>query len=80
MKYNKTFTLTYNFAVSGATIDVKLVPSGATSMTEQVNEFLGSVANKPATAPWTGDNSLFSFWIGINDIGGSYSQSGSRDA
>ncbi|OCB85840.1 hypothetical protein A7U60_g7194 [Sanghuangporus baumii] len=37
-------------------------------------------ATKPSTGPWTSDNALFSFWIGINDIGNSYYQSGDRDA
>lgn len=76
-KYNKTLTLTYNYAFGGATIDSKLVRGSAISLTDQVNEFLGSAATK---APWTGDNSLFSFWIGINDITGSFLQNGSRDA
>lgn len=82
VKYNKSLTLTYNFAYGGATIDAKLVqPYEPTvlSLTDQVNQFLGSVASKPASTPWTSDNSLFSFWIGINDIGNSYYQSGSRD-
>lgn len=83
VEFNKSLTLTYNFAYGGATIDAKLVqPYEPTvlSMTDQVNQFLGSVANKPASTPWTSDNSLFSFWIGINDLGNSYYQSGSRDA
>ena len=51
------------------------------SLTDQVNEFLNSsVASRPATVPWTSSNSLFSFWIGINDIGNSYYESGDRDA
>lgn len=49
-------------------------------MTDQVNQFLTGAALKPAAAPWTSANSLFSFWIGINDIGNSYYESGSRDA
>ena len=50
------------------------------SLIDQVNQFLGTVADKPATAPWTSENSLFSVWIGINDIGNSYYLSGDRDA
>lgn len=42
----------------------------------QVNSFL---ANK-AVAPWTGTNALFSVFIGINDIGNSWYQSGDRAA
>lgn len=83
VKYNNSLVLTYNYAYGGATIDASLVqPYEPTvlSMTDQVNQFLSGVASKPATAPWTSANSLFSFWIGINDIGNSYYQSGSRDA
>ena len=50
------------------------------SMTDQVNQFLNGTAKKPTTAPWTSEDSLFSFWIGINDLGNSYYESGDRDA
>ncbi|TCD69386.1 hypothetical protein EIP91_007733 [Steccherinum ochraceum] len=81
--YNKSLILTWNYAYGGATIDAKLVtPYEPTvlSLTDQVNQFLTGAASKPASAPWTSSNSLFSFWIGINDIGNSYYQSGDRDA
>ncbi|KAH8103480.1 hypothetical protein BXZ70DRAFT_889104 [Cristinia sonorae] len=81
--FNKSLILTYNYAYGGATIDAKLVaPYTPTvlSLTDQVNQFLQGAATKPKAAPWTSDNALFSFWIGINDIGNSYYQSGSRDA
>ncbi|THG99690.1 hypothetical protein EW145_g7216 [Phellinidium pouzarii] len=83
VQYNRSLILTYNYAYGGATIDASLVaPYEPTvlSLTDQVNEFLGGVATKPASAPWTSANSLFSFWIGINDIGNSYYESGDRDA
>lgn len=84
MQYNRSLCLTYNYAYGGATIDASLVtPYEPTvlSLIDQVNEFLNSsVAGRPAAVPWTASNSLFSFWIGINDIGNSYYQSGSRDA
>ncbi|GJE94718.1 hypothetical protein PsYK624_108890 [Phanerochaete sordida] len=84
VKYNNSLVLTYNYAYGGATIDASLVaPYEPTvlSLTDQVNDFLSSpVVSKPATAPWTSANAMFSFWIGINDIGNSYYQSGSRDA
>ncbi|KAF9036805.1 hypothetical protein BJ165DRAFT_1354512 [Panaeolus papilionaceus] len=82
-KYNNSLLYTYNYAYGGATIDAKLVtPYTPTvlSLTDQVNQFLSTVANKPASTPWTSDNSLFSIWIGINDIGNSYYQSGDRGA
>ena len=81
--YNKSLVLTYNYAYGGATINASLVaPYEPTvlSLIDQVNEFLGQAASKPATAPWTSENALFSVWIGINDIGNSYYQSGDRDA
>lgn len=83
MKYNKSLILTYNYAYGGATIDASLVApyeSTVLSMTDQVNEFLNSVATKPASTPWTSADSLFSFWIGINDIGNSYYLGGDRAA
>ncbi|GJE94712.1 carbohydrate esterase family 16 protein [Phanerochaete sordida] len=79
VKYNKSLVLTYNYAYPGATIDNALVNTGAKSMTDQVNEFLGSIGSSQSV-PWTGENTLFSFWIGINDIGNTYSEPGSRDA
>ncbi|KAL0955540.1 hypothetical protein HGRIS_001776 [Hohenbuehelia grisea] len=81
--FNKSLVLTYNYAYGGATIDAKLVPpfsSSVVSLTDQVNQFLNGAGKKPASSPWTSDNSLFSIWIGINDIGSTYSQSGDRAA
>ena len=80
---NKSLVLTYNYAYGGATINASLVqPYEPTvlSLIDQVNEFMGQAASKPATAPWTSENALFSIWIGINDIGTTYSQGGDRDA
>ena len=81
--YNKSLVLTYNYAYGGATIDASLVtPYQPTvlSLTDQVNEFLSTVANKPASTPWTSSNALFSIWIGINDVGNSYNLGGDRYA
>ncbi|QRV72536.1 carbohydrate esterase family 16 protein [Ceratobasidium sp. AG-Ba] len=78
-KYNTSTLLTYNFAYGGATINATLVaPYTPTvlSLIDQVNIFL----NNKATAPWTGANALFSVFIGINDIGNSWYQSGDRGA
>ncbi len=82
-QYNKSLILTYNYAYGGATIDATLVqPYTPTvlSLTDQVNQFLSGAATKPASTPWTSSNSLFSVFIGINDIGNSWYQSGDRDA
>ncbi|EIM80926.1 uncharacterized protein STEHIDRAFT_182917 [Stereum hirsutum FP-91666 SS1] len=80
---NNSLVLTYNYAYGGATIDASLVtPYEPTvlSMTDQVNEFLAQPNIGTGSKVWTSDNSLFSFWIGINDIGNSYYESGDRDA
>jgi len=79
VQYNKSLIFNYNFAYGGATIDASLVPpyeSSVLSLTDQVNEYLGSIANKPASTPWTSSDTLFSVWIGINDIGNSYYNNG----
>ncbi len=83
VKYNKSLVLTYNYAYGGATINASLVqPYEPTvlSLIDQVDLFFQQAAGKPAFAPWTSENALFSVWIGINDIGNSYYQSGDRDA
>ncbi|KAJ6582626.1 hypothetical protein DFH09DRAFT_1145651 [Mycena vulgaris] len=80
---NKSKILTYNYAYGGATIDAKLVvPYLPTvlSLTDQVAQFLAGAGKKPTTAPWTSANALFSVWIGINDIGNSFSSGGDRNA
>ena len=81
--YNNSLVLTYNYAYGGATINASLVqPFQPTvlSLIDQVNQFMDGPAKKPASAPWTSENALFSIWIGINDIGTTYSQGGDRDA
>ncbi|KAF9496375.1 hypothetical protein BDN71DRAFT_1482241 [Pleurotus eryngii] len=80
--FNKSHILTYNYAYGGATIDSDLVtPYQPTviSLTEQVDQYLATAGTKPPSTPWTGSNSLFSIWIGINDIGNSFWLEG-RDA
>jgi len=81
--YNKSLILTYNFAYGGATIDANLVTPylpTVKSLTDQVDQFLTTYADKPASAPWKCENTLFSVWIGINDIKGSWSLGGDRGA
>ncbi|KAK0196259.1 hypothetical protein F5146DRAFT_1133753 [Armillaria mellea] len=80
---NTSLVLTYNLAYGGATISADLVaPFDPTvlSLTDQVNQFLDSYASKPSTTQWTSADTLFSVWIGINDIGNSYYLGGDRDA
>ncbi|KIK60905.1 carbohydrate esterase family 16 protein, partial [Collybiopsis luxurians FD-317 M1] len=81
--YNESLILTWNYAYGGATIDASLAPPytpTVLSLTDQVNEFLNGTAARPASAPWTSANSLFSIWIGINDLSWSWWQTGDRDA
>ncbi|KAJ7020723.1 hypothetical protein C8F04DRAFT_1143061 [Mycena alexandri] len=82
--FNSSVIFTYNYAYGGATINASLVtPFEPTvlSLIDQVNEFLtSSVASKPATTPWTSVNALFSVWIGVNDMAGSYFEPGDRGA
>lgn len=42
------------------------------SLIDQVAEFTGSIASRPAYAPWTGENALFGVWMGVNDVGNSW--------
>ncbi|KAJ8074376.1 hypothetical protein PM082_015276 [Marasmius tenuissimus] len=81
-QFNKSLTLTYNFAYGGATIDANLVePYEPTvkSMTDQINQFL-DWNEAGGSAVWKSENTLFSVWIGINDIGNSFYLGGDRDA
>ncbi|TFK68483.1 hypothetical protein BDN72DRAFT_769249 [Pluteus cervinus] len=82
-KMNNSLLYTYNYAYGGATIDANLVtPYQPTvlSLTDQVNQFLNGVGRKPTSIPIGSPNSLYSIWIGINDIGNSWYQSGDRAA
>ncbi|KAG8832194.1 hypothetical protein FRC18_005404, partial [Serendipita sp. 400] len=78
--YNTTFVKVYNYAVSGATIDNAIVAPFSTSikcMDDQVVDSLNYQApGKTYYGGWSSSNAIFSFWIGINDIGSSY-QNGS---
>ncbi|KAG6810290.1 hypothetical protein H0H92_012541, partial [Tricholoma furcatifolium] len=82
-EYNTSLVFTYNYAYGGATINASLVApyeSSVLSLGDQINEFLEGAGTQPAATPWTSANSLFSIWIGINDIGNSYNESGDRGA
>ncbi|KAI0139143.1 carbohydrate esterase family 16 protein [Hypoxylon sp. NC0597] len=80
VKYNASRLQTYNFAYGGATVDSALVqPYMPTvlSVKQQVqDEFIPGYTGNPPQAPsapkWTGANSVFAIWIGINDVGNSY--------
>ncbi|KAJ3562508.1 hypothetical protein NPX13_g8544 [Xylaria arbuscula] len=74
--YNASSLLTYNLAYGGATVDSDLVAPydvSVKSLKDQVeSEFIPGYTGSSAKATWTGDDSIFAVWIGINDIGNSY--------
>jgi phospholipase/lecithinase/hemolysin len=80
VKYNASLLLTYNLAYGGATVDSDLVPPytpSVLSLKYQVqNEFIPAYTGNSPAAPsapkWTGADSIFAIWIGINDVGNSY--------
>lgn len=77
-KYNTSLTLSFNFAVAGATTNSSIIAPGSPSIPDlgqQVNLFSNSIASKPASAPWNRHNTLAGIWMGINDLGGIYAQS-----
>ncbi|KAJ1553672.1 hypothetical protein HK096_006925, partial [Nowakowskiella sp. JEL0078] len=80
--YNQTTTYTYNFAYGGATTDNAIIPPYAPtvkSFKAQVEEeFLPIYAN--GTRVWKSDNSLFTIWIGVNDVGWTAGWSNVTDA
>ncbi|KAF9043964.1 hypothetical protein BJ165DRAFT_1478774 [Panaeolus papilionaceus] len=82
-KYNNSKIYTYNYASGGATIDAALVPPYAPTvltLKAQVELFLSGAGRRPRETDWGISNSLFSIWIGINDLGNSYYMGGDRDA
>ena len=64
---NASLVLSYNLAIGGATIDNAILNSGYPDMTGQVATFQGNYSSKPASAPWSAADSVFGFWIGINE-------------
>ncbi|KAL0576561.1 hypothetical protein V5O48_005425 [Marasmius crinis-equi] len=74
-RYNVTNTKVFDLASGGATIDAALVPPflpTVLSIVDQVNQFNEILAPKPQGALWNSSDSLFAFWIGINDVGNSF--------
>ncbi|KAG2025765.1 hypothetical protein GB937_002487 [Aspergillus fischeri] len=69
---NASLVLSYDLAVGGATINGSLVGSTANDLVGQVKTFDATYSSKPASAPWSFEDAVFAFWIGINDIGNAY--------
>lgn len=67
---NASPVLSYNLAVGGASLDNSLIATNTKEdMVTQVSSFETAYGKKPNTAPWTSDNAVFGFWIGINEYG-----------
>ena len=74
--YNDSYIQTYNLGYGGATIDPAVIESSfgesVQSFQQQVeDEFLPHYVNR-GDVPWTGKNSLFIIFFGINDINEGY--------
>src|ERR1700753_854331 len=79
-KYNAGPLLTYNLASGGATVDTKLVkpymPTVHSLMDQVTKDYMPAYGVTPTSrrrAQWTSDNSLFIFFIGVNDVMNTYS-------
>ncbi|KAF6823773.1 cellulose-binding gdsl lipase [Colletotrichum musicola] len=75
VKHNASLLYAYNLAYGGATVDAALVkPYADTVLTlkDQVQTLFKSAYADRKEPSWTGADSLFAFWIGVNDIGNSY--------
>lgn len=85
--YNQSVFFSYDLAVSGATIDNDIVAAASTSITsvkqQIVNEFIPGYVS-PITVPkppqWKGNNTLFTIWVGINDIGATFAKGSASTA
>lgn len=64
---NASLVLSYNLAIGGATIDDSLVASSQGDLVSQVETFEQAYGSKPESAPWTAENAVFGFWIGVNE-------------
>ncbi|KAK8098037.1 fungal cellulose binding domain-containing protein [Apiospora kogelbergensis] len=86
VKYNASQLQTYNLAVGGATVDSALVkpylPTVLSVKQQVLDVFMptyASSSSSPGGLQWTGRDTLFAFWIGINDVGNSYWQDDTAD-
>ncbi|KAL8741021.1 MAG: hypothetical protein Q9190_006328, partial [Brigantiaea leucoxantha] len=86
LKYNSSAILSYDFAFSGATVNMTatLQPAANTNdLVHQISDdfrpnYLPPQTSTPSTIPqkhWTGDTTLFLSFFGINDIGYAYKAS-----
>lgn len=83
-EHNTSLTLAYDFAVAGATVDNSIVAAFSNSIpsvVEQVGTWTKNVGTSPppSYAPWTADNSLFAVFIGVNDVGNSFTKAAAAE-
>jgi len=63
--------LAYNFASEASTINSSIIASplkGATSLSDQVSQFIDNLTPPPASAPWYFNSTLFAIWSGNTDV------------
>ncbi|PNP47354.1 hypothetical protein TGAMA5MH_01170 [Trichoderma gamsii] len=85
--YNASVFFSYDLAVSGATLDNDIVAASSTSIAsvkqQIVSQFIPGYVS-PITVPkppkWTGSNTLFTIWVGINDIGATFGKGSASTA
>ncbi|KAJ3540284.1 hypothetical protein NM208_g415 [Fusarium decemcellulare] len=68
--FNESVVLAYNFAASGATLDISIVNNNDYDVIHEIDEGFTPYYKKGET--FDADTSLFAIWIGINDIANSY--------
>ena len=68
---NKTITLSYNFAVYGATVNDSVVYNEPEDLVYQIShDFCGHYCRPSLESNnriWATDTSLFAIWVGINE-------------
>ncbi|KAI4200958.1 MAG: hypothetical protein LQ346_002284, partial [Caloplaca aetnensis] len=77
--YNESQIDTYNLAVSGSTVNNSIldVPTAADLVHQISDRFVPNYVTNN-TVGWTGSNSLFSFFFGINDVNRSWKKRDGR--
>ncbi|KAH8800373.1 hypothetical protein F5884DRAFT_891306 [Xylogone sp. PMI_703] len=79
--YNASLFLSYNLAFGGATLDGGLVPTNPSTILSVKQQITGefipgyvSPRSAPSAPNWAGRNTLFLIFIGINDVGNTYTR------
>lgn len=74
--WNKTFIETVNLAYGGATVDGALIQAylpTVLSVKQQINEqYIPIYSNHPSYFNWQPESTLFTIFIGINDVNNAY--------